>query len=245
MAYTLYFSSENLINQTEYCSVFLFLFILFYFFTCSSDGLRFFYCLLLKGARKNAPQLVHAPFLCSTSVPWTTHQQTTDAQRRPLPLRTPVRSGRQASLSPQRQIVARSLAVFFTAAYQVLHLLAYKLTRKTQIVALHIFHLYCNITLQRIRDMLFKIWPFWLILHHLSGLFSQWMRKDVCCWKYGLCFHFLWGKLRKSFFISCEFCKTATKMLRCNDIWWSIVYVCSPCSFADIKVFYDNRGCRT
>lgn len=130
VAYFLYYSSKNLINQTEYCSVFFVLLFLFVFPTCSSDGLRFFYCLLLKGARKNAPQLVHAPFLCSTSVPWTTHQQTTDAQRRPLPLRTPVRSGRQASLSPQRQIVARSLAVFFTAAYQMLHLLALKLTRK-------------------------------------------------------------------------------------------------------------------
>lgn len=139
---------------------------------------RFFYCILLKGARKNAPQLVHAPFLCSTSVPWTTHQQTTDAQRCPLPLRTPVRSGRQASLSPQRQTVARSLAVFFTAAYQMLHLLAKNSPANPDCSAAHQSFIATLVSRESAICVLLKIWPFWCILHHLSGLFFRWMRKE-------------------------------------------------------------------
>lgn len=62
------------------------------------DGLRFFHCVLPKGTCKNTPRLVHAPFLHSTPVPRAAWQQAADAQRRPLPLGTPMLSGRQARL---------------------------------------------------------------------------------------------------------------------------------------------------
>lgn len=44
-----------------------------------------------------------------------------------------------------------------------------------QVVALRIYHLLQH-NVQIIRYMLFRIWQ----LHHLLGVFSQWMRKDVC-----------------------------------------------------------------
>lgn len=62
------------------------------------DGLRFFHCVLPKGTCKNTPRLVHAPSLHSSAVPRASWQRAADAQRRPLPLRTPVHSGRQARL---------------------------------------------------------------------------------------------------------------------------------------------------
>lgn len=74
------------------------------------DGLRFFHCILPKGTCKNTPRLVHAPSLHSSAVPRASWQRAADAQRCPLPLRTPMYSGRQARLCvPATCLLTRSL----------------------------------------------------------------------------------------------------------------------------------------
>jgi len=77
----------------------------------------------------------------------------------------PYHSGRQCSVegklaSPQSVKLLLAHLLSFSLLLIRCCICLHKNSPAKEIVALHIFHLYCNITLLRIRDILLKIWPF-------------------------------------------------------------------------------------